>query len=699
MRPLLTTLFNTYSEIFFLRSPAAGLAIFALTLLNPNLSAAGIMAVIAAYLFARFIGMGKDFLNSGFYTYNALLVGLSLGYLFRITPLTVFFVVIAGISTVVLTVMLNNIFSYYFKLPILSLPFTIISSTAYLAASQYSNLYVTGLYPQMFAQLSLPLPDWLAGFFQSLGAIIFLPHVIPGLGLAIILLFSSRILFILAVSGYYAGTLITALMVGSFPQAFSHIHNFNYILIAMAVGGIFLIPSPRSYAMALIGVAMSSILMDSVLVFWSAFGIPVFTVPFNVISLSFLYVLGLVSFPLLAQYLKSTPEETLDDYLATVRRYKGTTRTLSLPFSGRWTVWQAFDGQWTHQGHWKYAYDFVLTTDAPDQNPPKTHRNDGSQLPDYFSFNKPVLAPVRGRVVKVIAHLPDNPIGQVDKINNWGNLIIIQDYRGFFVEISHFAQNSIRVKEGDWVERQTLLGLCGNSGYSPQPHIHVQVQGTGEIGSYTLPFSFVSYLTKTPTGGDFFHANDLPAEDATAEPVFRDKSLEIKTSFMLDDVYRYEIWQDGRRNGELSLTVRMALDGTFYFDSGRGQLYFGIYEDTFYMYRLDGQDACLKALFMALPRLPLTGKVGLVWRDYLPVGLAARGLNKAGLQFLSSFYHDIAIVEAELTCAKPDVIEGTIRSTALNLNRRTCVELDEQVGFKTIRVDGLELRRMTGNVR
>ena len=71
----------------------------------------------------------------------------------------------------------------------------------------------------------------------------------------------------------------------------------------------------------------------------------------------------------------------------------------------------------------------------------------------------------------------------------------------------HFAHRTIRVQEGQWVERGALLGLCGNSGYSAQPHIHVQVQTDARIGALTLPFSFVSYRH-----GDIYHANDLPRE-------------------------------------------------------------------------------------------------------------------------------------------------------------------------------------------
>ncbi len=90
-------------------------------------------------------------------------------------------------------------------------------------------------------------PIWLAGFFNSLGAIFFSPNVIAGILLAAIILVSSRILFLLAIIGYSSGTLVRALMVGSFQQALSDINSFNFILIAMALGGVFLVPSIKSF--------------------------------------------------------------------------------------------------------------------------------------------------------------------------------------------------------------------------------------------------------------------------------------------------------------------------------------------------------------------------------------------------------------------------------------------------------------------
>jgi urea transporter len=685
MKEHLHAILNSYSEIFFLRGALIGILMLVVTLVNPNVSVAGVIAVMSAYLFARFIRMDKEFLKSGFYTYNPLLVGLSIGYLFRVTPLTIFLVVAAGILTFVFTNMLFSIFSYYLKLPILSLPFAVISSIAYLASSQYSNLFVNSLYPGFTTSLELYLPVWISGLLKALGSILFVPDVTAGLVFLLIIVVSSRILFLLVIIGYYSGTLLTAAMVGSFQQAFVDLNHFNFILIAIAIGGIFLIPSPRTYVMAILAVATSILLVGSVEVFWSAFGIPAFTLPFNLVSLAFIYVLGSINFPLISRFVKETPEESLDYFISTTNRFKGSEKTLALPFSGKWTVWQGFDGKWTHQGSWRYAYDFVITDDSGS-----TYRNDGSQLEDYYAFRKPVLSPVRGRVFTVINDLPDNPISQVDKTSNWGNALIIYDPRGFYVELSHFAQNSIKVEEGDWVERGANLGLCGNSGYSPQPHIHVQVQQTEGLGAYTIAFSFVNYLI-----GDRYYSNNVPAEEKVVEPLHPDKSMEIKTSFILDQEYRYEVLTSDKKTGELNLTVKMAIDGTFYFDSGRGKLYFGKHEGTFYFYSVEGNDKFLSALFIALPRLPLARREQLQWEDYVPLGAVSSGFKKGLTLFLSSFYHDLNKIQVTCGYREGNIIEGTVTSKFLNFKGKTAVELDEYVGFKRVRLNDIELRRIS----
>jgi urea transporter len=680
---------SSYSEILFLRGWQTGAVILAVTLVAPNVAGAGLVAVLAAYAFARFIGLKSVFLESGFYTYNPLLVGLSIGYLFRLTPLTLFFTVTAGIAAFVLTHALFSAVWHYLRLPVLSLPFVLVSSATYLAAGNYSNLYVDSLYPRSVAALETALPLWLGGFLRSLGAIFFVPSWLAGAVLALVLLSRSRILFLLAAGGYYVGALTLAALGGSASAAFTDLNAFNFILIAMALGGVFLVPTGRSYLLALIAVLTSTVLLSSAEIFWSRWGVPVFAFPFNVVTLTFVYVLGLVEFPLMAKG-AGTPEEILDEHLTGALRYPGTVRTLALPFAGEWTVWQGFDGPWTHQGPWRHAYDFVVTDEAG-----RTHRGDGSRVEDYLAFRKPVLSPVKGRVVTVVSELPDNPVGTTDRTHNWGNLVVLRDERGFHVEISHFAHDSIRVQEGAWVERGALLGLCGNSGYSPQPHIHVQVQLGERVGEPTLPFSFLAFRS-----GEGFVANDVPPVGATVEALLPEKGLENRMGMVLDEVYRFRVTGcdrdrfPGVREGELELTVRMAPDATFYLDSGRGRLYFGTHEGTWYAYRVAGRDPCLRALFLALPRLPLAYRPGLRWHDHVPSGVVTSGVRRALVRLARSFEPRLGTVRVDLEFADEGRVRGRVTSGILRKQWDTEVVLHPFRGLRSVRVGDLHMERI-----
>lgn len=685
MRENLKTIFSSYAEVFFLPSGAAGVVIFAVTLVRPGAAAAGILSVLAAYGFARLVKMEKTFLESGYYTYNPLLVGLSLGNLFQFSPLTAFLVAATGVLTFLVTVFTANVFVTYLRLPILSLPFVAVSSLAYLASLRYSNLLLAAHAQTPLWLDEAALPYWVAGFFKALGAVLFVPGITAGVVLSAVLLRYSRILFLLALLGYYAGALVRGLLLGSFYKAFADLNNFNFIFIAMALGGVFLIPSLTSYLLALTGVMIATVVLDAVTGFWSSYGIPAFTLPFNVVTLGMVYVLGLLRHPLVALTLGRTPEETLENYLANRQRYRGHEFTVHLPFAGKWTVWQAWDGPWTHKGSWRYAYDFVITDDQH-----KTHRGEGTRLEDYYCFHKPVLAPVRGRVVQIIDDLADSPLGGADENNNWGNVVIIQDARGLFVEISHFAERSIRVKKGEWVERGAVLGLCGNSGYSPQPHIHIQVQANDIIGSASVPFSFVSYVQ----AGEY-QANSLPPEKACIEPLYRDKRLDNVTNLVLDDQLRFEVLRGSERIAELKMQVKMAVDGTFYLQSARGQLYFGKHENTFYHYRITGNDPWLRLFFLALPRLPLAAREKLTWQDYVPVGLVTGGLREVVIDFLSSFHPRLGTVKVTQTFSGESRIDSVIEAGWLHPRQTASVQLDRHKGFAWVTVGDITLRRVS----
>jgi urea transporter/Flp pilus assembly protein TadD len=696
-KPVLAIL-NGCAEIFFLQGAAAGGMLIAITLLFPHLALPAIIATLSAYGFACLIGIEPQFTEAGYYTYNPFLVGLSVGYLCRtdqfynVNGLPVLLLaVLAGVLALLITALMVRLLVAGLWLPVLSLPFALTSCLVWLIATRYSHVIpaATHDHPLLTADLGLPLV--ITGLLRSFGALVFAPAVVPGILLALLILRYSRILFLLGVCGYYLGTLVRALFLGSFTLALNDSSAFNFYLIAMAVGGVFLVPSLRSGLVAMVAVAASALLLEVVVPFSRATGIPLFTFPFAIATLFTICSLRMVSSPLLAAGFGRTPEEVRENFLATRLRYGGVWRTLSLPFAGKWSVWQGNNGRWTHQGIWRYAYDFVIVDDEG-----RTHRDAGGQLKDYYCYRMPVLSPVAGRVVRVVNDMTDNPVGTVSGGSNWGNLVLLYDPRGFYVELSHFTPQSIRVKKGDEVEQGTVLGHCGNSGHSPQPHIHVQVQGSESPTAATLPFSFVNYVCD-----GLYYANDLPEEGLRIEPLCREKRLEEATSFVLDDLPQFEIFRDGQPAGNVTFRVGLAADGTRFLESDRGKLFLGKHEGTFYCYRIEGDDPYLRMLFVALPKLPLAYRAGLNWHDHVPISAVTSRPWRAILRLASLVWPPLACIKVMLAFTGRNTIKSSVKAGLLGpgtmypWSAEAEVELDDQSGLARLRHGRTEMRRIS----
>src|SRR5206468_8378593 len=89
-------------------------------------------------------------------------------------------------------------------------------------------------------------------------------------------------------------------------------------------------------------------------------------------------------------------------------------------------------------------------------------------------------------------------------------------------------QHSVKVKVGDYINQGDLLGLCGNSGRSPEPHLHFQAQVTPYIGSKTLAYPF-AYFISTDAGVQKLNSFEIPAEGTKVQPV--DINTQIKQAF------------------------------------------------------------------------------------------------------------------------------------------------------------------------
>lgn len=668
------------AEILFLRGTGTGLLLLTVMLLQPGVLILGLVGVLAAILLACLLQIGRIESYQNPLLFNPLLAGLSVGYLFQPTGSTVFLAAAAGGLAFLLTWAIAHFFKTFLWLPVLSLPFILVSWIVHLAAFRYAGLEVAIL-PEHTYTIGLPL--YVEGFLRTLGLIFFLPNVWIGLVIASLILLNSRIQFLLAISSYLLGTGLRGILTGTFAYVYYDPAALNFILVALAIGGFYLLPSPRSYLLAAIAVALTALVSEAVGVFWAAVGLPVHALPYNLVTLLLLYLLTVSGNRSLVRIPQSSPEKTLDAEVTARLRYQGSGRAIALPFAGRWSVWQGCDGPWTHQGLWRYAYDFVI---RDDQN--QTYRGKGEHLMDYYAFQKPVLSPIRGWVVRVVNDLPDCAIGTVDADHNWGNHVVLYDERGFYVEISHFAQTSIGIKAGDRIERGALIGRCGNSGYSPQPHIHLQVQLTPDVGAATVPFSFANLQVD-----GVFESEATPPVMSVVEAIAPDHALSQSLTFPLDTQLHFRVLRNDRSVGRLTLTNRMAIDGSFYFDSGKAKLFYSRQQDGFMCHHLEGQDPALALLLIALPKLPLVCQGGHLWWDYLPISTVTTGLRCMVYQFASSFYPRLASARYMGQWQAGSTIVGVITIPGMAKQVKTAVSFDQFQRLLEIRVGNHALVR------
>ena len=156
------------------------------------------------------------------------------------------------------------------------------------------------------------------------------------------------------------------------------------------------------------------------------------------------------------------------------------TTKLILPFRDEWTV--IWGGDTKKQNYHieneaqKNAFDLVITDEKG-----KSYRTNGFANEDYFAFGKELLAPCDAEVVLVVDGIKDNKPGELNRLYVPGNTVVLKTKNNEYLFFAHFKQHSIVVKAGDKVKQGQLLGLCGNSGNSSEPHIHFHIQNREDM--------------------------------------------------------------------------------------------------------------------------------------------------------------------------------------------------------------------------
>lgn len=405
------SILHSYTMVFFSKNQLFGLLLLAVTFFDVYVGLAGLLSVVIANSFAWVFGLNKSNIHTGLYGFNALLVGLGLGISFQPAIAFYFILIFVALATLLFTLAFEGITSKY-GLPFLTLPFlaslwfTLLASRSYTALIPgesgifiLNNLYARGGYTlvewyQWFGNLSWPLV--IKVYFRSLGAIFFQYHLLAGVIIAIGLLIYSRIAFLLSIVGFAFTWLFYSVIGANMHELDYSYIGFNHILTAIAVGGFFVVASRWSLLWVILLTPVISLFISGSFVLLAPLQLPVFSLPFNLTVLLFLYALKFREKRLhqpeqvLNQHF--TPEKNL--YLSQNERKRFPNQQyidIQLPFFGIWKVNQGHDGTYTHKEQWQHAWDFVIRDESD-----KEHAEAGDKLTDYYCYGKPVIAPAGG---------------------------------------------------------------------------------------------------------------------------------------------------------------------------------------------------------------------------------------------------------------------------------------------------------------
>ncbi|MBS4001385.1 MAG: urea transporter, partial [Desulfobulbaceae bacterium] len=622
----------SYAQIFFSNRRWFGVIVLIATFVIPEVGLMSLLGVVLANLTAYILKFDNQKISSGFYGFNGVLFGAGAAFYYETTPFLLLIILLFIVITFFISAVLENYMAVAFNLPGLSLPFIITLYIFIIFLTNYDFIVLKNIKPYAIPFLET-LPDVIKYYFKSLSLILFQPNIISGIILASGMLFFSRVLFAISILAFVINYFFLNLLLPHNAENLIIVSGLNSILTGFALGGSLIIPSRKSFVLVILGSLMIIIITGFFTRLFSGSILPVLVLPFNFIVLITIYSLKfrkdhtdivLLYFP------PGNPEENYYYHHNRRARFDKFKYVFpELPVFGEWFVSQSFNGEYTHKDDWKYAWDFVVVDSEGKQ-----FSNNGDLLSDYYCFKLPVIAPLDGEVVKITDGIPDNQIGNINTIKNWGNTIIIKHEYGLYSAISHLEQGSFKVKIGERVKKGDLLAQCGNSGRSPYPHIHFQFQATDKIGEKTHLFPLASLIEKN---NDCLSLKtfDYPVVNTRVQNLDIHKGMKKAFNFQYGDKLSFTYERNGKTVIE-NWEIKIDMSSSTYIESSEGDLaYFYLTDKVFYFYSYSGRkNSALYFFYLSGMQIPLSYHKKMCWSDSYSVAHLSTGL----IRYLSEFF-------------------------------------------------------------
>lgn len=689
----------SYAQILFSPSRLVGALLLAATALAGTTALWGLGAVMIAVAIARVLRFNVELTRVGLYSYSALLIGLGGGVLFEPTPDAFMLVTVAAVASVLVTAAVHSALGQGFNLPALTFPFLLVFYLA-LGAARVVDVpldWLRAVDDGLAAHLAA-LPSWAQVYLQSLGALFFLPRADVGLVVLVALVLHSRIALLLSALGFGIAVVLVDRLILLGDGTLPFVLGYNFILTAIALGGVWFVPSVSSLLVAAGGVMICGLVSIGLVPFMTIQELPLLILPFNLSIVVLLYAMRqrmVDRRPKAVSVLLGTPEQHLAFHRTRVARF-GATYSIRFcaPFSGRWTCTQSTQGPITHRGAWAHAFDFEVA--GRDGN---TFDGDGSRPGDYHCWRLPVLACADGTVVDIVDAIEDNPIGVANLQENWGNLVLLYHAPGLYSLVAHLARGSVKVRPGQRVRTGEVLGLCGSSGRSPVPHLHFQLQGLGIVGAATIPTELNDVIEIVNDGQrEQLRATVIPAEGTVVRNVEVQPELVRLFDFAAGQQLEFEL--DGVRetiHAEVDLYGNQVLRS----EQRQASAIYSTSPPAFTMFDAEGdRRSVVWLLLVALARVPYEAHVELGWDDHLQPHAVLGPLGRIAWDFASPFLprNSVALEFRFERDGSAWIVRSQSRAHALGPRVRSEARFEPGVGLTRVEVQIAERTRVATRV-
>jgi urea transporter len=259
--------------------------------------AAATVGVISSTVAAYLLGFSEDDIDAGLYGFNGTLVGPCLFLFLEHSPQLWLYVVLASIlSSIVLAALMRILHPY--NVPASTSPFVLtcwmflVAVYAFDSFSRSPILPPPGIPTVVTGVGAIPAEVWFTALTKGIGEVMFADSVVVGIlfltGIAIVSWRGA----LMALSGAVVGVIVPMLFGANQNLIEMGLYAFNPVLTMMAVGWVFLKPTGKSAALAILAGILTVVCQAGLASFLTPIGLPTLTFPFVLVMWMFLFAAG-----------------------------------------------------------------------------------------------------------------------------------------------------------------------------------------------------------------------------------------------------------------------------------------------------------------------------------------------------------------------------------------------------------------------